>query len=219
MQTFDLQEISGRFRSKRLENKLSQIQFGEQVGIQQSAVSAIEKGDRLPTTEQLLQVIGIFGGSADWWLFGRGVDNPSVVSEPQETYTATMPVRGLAGAGNPCCIDQLESIGQITVEKGYDGPNIQVVKIRGTSMEPTIMDGGYVGIDVTSKEIISGQMYAVYIPHEGTVVKRIWIGPELVKIASDNPTSPDHDMMSERINWDTFVQGRVSWVIQRYVKS
>lgn len=83
-------------------------------------------------------------------------------------------------------------------------------------MEPTIMNGSHVGVDIAEKEIISGQLYAVYIPHEGIVVKRIWIGPELVKIASDNPAAPDHDMMNERINWDTFVQGRVKWTLQRY---
>lgn len=210
----DLKEIGHRIRAIR--GKRNGDEFGEFIGVSRATVSVYERGEGWPRPETLDKIIQLSGKPADWLLYGRGDGELPVVAEPQEEYTATMPVHALAGAGNPCCIDQLEPIGQIIVQKSYNGPNIHVVEIRGTSMEPTIMDGAHVGVDVTAKEIVSGQMYAVYIPHEGIVVKRIWIGPELVKIASDNPTAPDHDMLSERINWDTFVQGKVKWVIQEY---
>jgi len=140
-----------------------------------------------------------------------------LVCETKEDYgVVTMPVRATAGAGYPNCIESLEPIGQITVQRNYDGPNIQVLKVRGNSMEPTIIDGAYIGIDITDKHIISGQLYAVYIPHEGIVVKRIWMGPELVKLESDNKLAPTHDMSIDRIDWETFVQGKVKWVLQEY---
>jgi len=214
MQTIDPKQIGARFREKRLESGLTQTQFGERTGIQQSALSGIENGDRLPTTEQLLQVIEAYAGSADWWLFGDKLVD--YVSDPAAEYTVSLPVRAQAGAGNPCCIDELEPIGKINVEKSYDGPNIQVLKIRGTSMEPTIMDGAHVGIDVTSRQVISGQMYAIYLPYEGIVVKRIDIGLEYIKIISDNPRFLDHDIPIKKINKDNFVQGRVVWTIQKY---
>jgi phage repressor protein C with HTH and peptisase S24 domain len=212
--SIDLIEIGKRIREVR--GKRTGIEFGKILGVGNNMVSVYESGQSFPKTQTLDTIIQLSGRPADWLLYGKGEDGPVVISEPQGECTATMLVRALAGAGNPCCIDQLEPIGQIIVQKNYNGPNIQVVQIRGTSMEPTIMNGAHVGVDVTAKEIVSGQMYAVYIPHEGIVVKRIWIGPELVKIASDNPTAPDHDMLSERINWDSFVQGRVKWVIQEY---
>jgi len=210
----DLKEIGLRIKAVR--QKRNGEDFGELIGVSRATISVYERGEGWPRPETLNKIIELSGRPADWLLYGKGDDGPIVAAEPQEEYTATMPVRALAGAGNPCCIDQLEPIGLIIVQKNYNGPSIQVVQIRGNSMEPTIMNGAHVGIDVTAKEITSGQMYAVYIPHEGIVVKRIWIGPELVKIASDNPTAPDHDMLSERINWDSFVQGRVKWVIQEY---
>lgn len=216
MQIIDLEKLGQRIKSKRLEMKVSQQQFADLLSGHQSAVSAMEKGERLPTTDQLLLLIQNCRMSADWWLFGKEDGGGSQVNEPQEQYTVSMPVRAMAGAGSPCCIDQMEPIGHINVDPAYNGPNVQVIEIRGTSMEPTIVDGAHVGVDITDREIISGQMYAVYIPHEGIVVKRIWLGPELVKIKSDNPQAPDHDMSIDRINWDTFVQGKVKWVIQKY---
>lgn len=221
--------VGSRIKTERATRGFNQQQFGEKIGIQQSAVSAIEKGDRLPTIEQLMSIMELFGRSADFWLFG---DVKSINYEQLGTHseghmvadsaeiryqsTVKMPVRALAGAGNPCDLEQLTPIGHITIEADYDGPNIVALQIRGNSMEPNIMNGAHVGVDRTDREIISGQLYAIYIPYEGIVVKRIFVGPELIKIKSDNPAFPDHDLSIDRINWDTFVQGRVKWVLQKY---
>jgi transcriptional regulator with XRE-family HTH domain len=214
MQTGDMVKIGERFKAIREAAKLTQGRFGEVIGMQQSAVSSLEKGERMPTTEQLIMTSRHFYKSVDWILYGSE-NQRTEVAESHTEYSATvsMPVYALAGAGAPCCIDALEPIGQILVEHKYNGPNIRVIQVRGSSMEPTLLDGSYVGVDVTDKNVISGKLYAVYLPYEGTVVKRIWIGPELVKIESDNKTAPSHDMSIERVNWDTFIQGRVKWWI------
>ena len=190
------------------------MEFGSLLGIGNNSVSVYESGQSFPKPQTLDKIIQISGKSADWLLYGKDDTGLNIVSEQPAEYVS-IPVRAMAGAGDPFCIDQLEPIGYITVDKDYDGPNIQVIKIRGTSMEPTYMDGAHVGVDITAKEIISGQAYAVFMPHEGIVVKRIWVGPELVKIESDNPAAPNHDVMTDRINWDRVVQGRVKWVIQK----
>jgi len=209
----NLKEIGERIR--KIRGSLNLDEFNKILGVSRSAISNYERGDAFPRPETLSKIVEYGGVSYDW-LFTGGSENNTIVAEQLEEYTVTMPVRAMAGAGHPCCIDQLEPIGHITIDKSYDGPNIQVLQIRGNSMEPTIMDASHVGIDVTEKEIISGQMYAVFMPYEGIVVKRIWIGPETVRIASDNPTAPDHELLTERINWETFVQGRVKWTVQKY---
>jgi len=209
----ELNKIGERIRIVRGEK--NGADFGAMIGVSANMVSNYENGQAWPKVTTLDKIITISRKSADWLFYGKEDEN-NIIAEPQEDYSVTMPVRAMAGAGAPCCIEQLEPIGSITLDKSYDGPNIQVLSIRGNSMEPTIMDGAHVGIDVTEREIISGQMYAVFIPHEGIVVKRIWMGPELIKISSDNPSAPDHDMIADRINWDTFVQGRVKWTVQKY---
>jgi len=210
------EDIGVRIREIRESLKMTQSEFAEALGYGYKSISAYENGNTDTSPLLLAKIANLGGQSLDWLIAGKGSLNQTIVAEPQEDYSVTMPVRAMAGAGHPCCIDQLEPIGKITIDKSYDGPNIQVLQIRGNSMEPTIMDGAHVGIDITEKEIISGQLYAVFIPHEGIVVKRIWLGPELVKISSDNISAPDHDMIADRINWDTFVQGRVKWTVQKY---
>lgn len=209
----DPKAIGARIKAILDKKGMTQRAFSEKIGVSDPTVSAYVRGQAGVPAEVYVLVSEMGGVSIDWLITGKEL--AGYVAEPANEYTAaTLPVRGLAGAGDPCCIDQLEPIGQITVSKDYNGPNIQVIQIRGNSMEPTYMDGAHVGVDIAAKEVISGQAYAVYIPHEGIVVKRIWIGPELVKIASDNPAAPSHEVMADRVNWDTFVQGRVKWVIQ-----
>lgn len=141
---------------------------------------------------------------------------PESVEESHVDYIA-MPVRVLAGAGSPCDLEQLEPIDQIIVKKDLDGPHIQVVEIRGKSMEPSIVNGARVGVDTADKIIISGEIYACYIRHEGIVVKRIIMGPDTVTIKSDNPLFPDQEVLIDRIDWNTFIQGRVKWILQKYI--
>lgn len=69
MQTHDMQKMGERFKGLRELAKLTQDQFGEIIDMHQSAVSALEKGDRLPTTEQLMLAAEFLGKSMDWLLY------------------------------------------------------------------------------------------------------------------------------------------------------
>lgn len=216
MENFDLKKFGERFSGLRSETMLNQKQFGDKFGIHQSTVSDLEKGNRLPTTDQLIAISRYFNKSTDWLLYGTESDQLAPkIAEPQSEYSATVtiPVYALAGAGSPCCIDSLEPIRTICVEKKMDGPNIRVIQVRGDSMQPTLFDGCHCGVDVTDKHIVSGELYAVYIPYEGIVVKRIAFGHGTVKIISDNPLVPSDEIFNDRINWDSFIQGRVKWWI------
>lgn len=210
------EDIGARIKEIRESLGMTQVEFGRALDSGPKSISAYETGNA-DTSPLFLAKVALLGGKTlDWVIAGKEGPKTNAIDKHPEDSTVTMPVRAMAGAGHPCCIDQLEPVGTITLDKTYDGVNIQVLLIRGNSMEPTIMDGSHVGIDVTVKTIVSGQMYAVFFPHEGIVVKRLWIGPEVIKISSDNPTAPDHEIPVERINWDTFVQGRVKWTVQKY---
>lgn len=202
-------------RIATVKGKMNGKEFGKLIGVSNKSVSCYESGAVWPKPQTLAKIIELSGKPADWLLFGVEPDAGSV-TEPPAQYTVEMPVRAMAGAGDPCCLEQLEPIGHIHVPIEYNGPNITVLQIRGTSMEPHIKDGAHVGIDRTDRHVVSGELYAIYIPHEGIVVKRLYLGPELVTITSDNPSFPDQVMSNERINWDTFVLGRVKWGFLTY---
>lgn len=80
-------EIGDRFKQLRINNGLNQTQFADKIGIQQSAVSAIEKGERLPTTDQIVTAANNFNVTSDWILFGDDSLSIAEVKEPPTEYS------------------------------------------------------------------------------------------------------------------------------------
>ncbi len=60
--------IANRIRELRLENKLSQAQFGEKLSVSQDNVSLWENGKSVPTAEHIIEISKIFNVSADYIL-------------------------------------------------------------------------------------------------------------------------------------------------------
>ena len=111
---------------------------------------------------------------------------------------------------------QLEAIAKLAVPLSYAKQGIQVLRVDATSMEPIIMKGSHVGIDTAQKNIISGELYGIYMPFEGVVLKRVYIDGDNARfiLRSDNPNHPEQYIpiaqRSERIF------GRVVWMLQRF---
>lgn len=61
-------EIANRLKQIRLENKLTQKQLAERLGIQKSVVSYYENGDRCPSYDVLVRFARIFHTSTDYLL-------------------------------------------------------------------------------------------------------------------------------------------------------
>ena len=120
-----------------------------------------------------------------------------------------------AGAGDAIELFEHEPIRVVDVPKRWVTPTIRGVLIRGRSMEPTIMDGAVIGVDVQDTQIVSGEMYAIWIEHEGAVAKRLYAEPNGIRIVSDNSQFSDtlvkHEDMPKK-----FVIGRLKWVMQSY---
>lgn len=61
-------KIAQRIRETRIENKLTQAQFGEKLSVSQDTVSLWEKGKSLPTAEYIFAICRAFSVSADYIL-------------------------------------------------------------------------------------------------------------------------------------------------------
>ncbi len=93
--------------------------------------------------------------------------------------------------------------------------SIITIKVKSSSMEPTIMENAYIGVDRVDRELISGKLYAVFIPREGVVVKRLYFDIGRIILRSDNMLFPELSVPFEDIPAEDFILGRVQWVIQR----
>lgn len=72
-----------RVKEVRKFRKMSMKQFGERLGVQKSAISKIEKGDRGLTEQMLKAICREFNVNEEWLRTGDG-DMPQKLSEEEE---------------------------------------------------------------------------------------------------------------------------------------
>lgn len=96
---------------------------------------------------------------------------------------------------------------------GMANANLAIVEVRGDSMEPTLMSGDRVMVNMSDKQISQSGIFVIY-DGDGTVVKRVdkRIGDdETVTIISDNTIHERYQVPISYLN----VIGRVVWVARR----
>jgi SOS-response transcriptional repressor LexA len=161
------------------------------------------------------------GLSCEWVMTGKGdrfqaKGGQSVFEDHPLEYGGfrKVGVYAMAGAGPPNDVIQEEPIEEVIIPAAWNRPSILPIKVRGKSMEETIAEGAFVGVDREDKFIVSGKVYAVWLPHEGAVIKRLFLDMERITLKSDNPTFPDIFVPLAGLS-EHFIQGRVAWVIQK----
>lgn len=85
--------IGLRIKDLRRFNKITQMEFSSIIGVDNSQLSKIERGELSPTINQVLEICSKFNVSTDYLLIGKGSmilnqeeRKKSMVSEPQESY-------------------------------------------------------------------------------------------------------------------------------------
>lgn len=216
-------------RLKKIRGKESQSDFANKYGLSQADVSRLERGEVAnPSIDDLFNICINNNRNFEWLLYGdepeyreekgKEVTGKAVISPKEEEVPegfVRVNVYSLAGAGGPKELVEPEPIDVIIVPREYVKPSIYSVKVRGNSMEPTIADGAVIGVDKEDRQIISGKIYAVWIPYEGAVIKRLYVDMEKVILKSDNTLTPTSSILLKDIPEGNFVIGRVKWVFQK----
>jgi phage repressor protein C with HTH and peptisase S24 domain len=126
-----------------------------------------------------------------------------------------MQVYVTGGAGSPYEFIPSEPIEEIVIPRSFYKKSIIPVKVRGRSMERTLRDGAVVGVDRSDRQIVNGELFAVWLPYQGTVIKRLYLNSKRIQLRSDNEEfhSEDIEVALDEVD-DNFVQGRVKWALQ-----
>ena len=173
----------------------------------QSALAERKRRNSTPY-EELIRLCDDEGISCQWLLDGGEIEPGSVDFSKIDVYT-------MAGAGGGRDLENYEPIDSIILPSSFDTPSLVAIKIRGESMEPTIYDGAIVGIDREDRQIINGKVYAVWIPYEGSVVKRVFIDHEKVSLKTANNNFPTFSIPFSNIrDRENIIIGRAVCVVQ-----
>ena len=96
------------------------------------------------------------------------------------------------------------------------GKDVSIIRMSGSSMEPTICDSGIFAVDCTVKSFASGQIFVVWNPNEGPVVRRVFIDLERVLLRADNPAYPEITIPKVGLPKNNeIILGKVRWVLQK----
>lgn len=225
-----LLEANNRFdeafdRIKKATGMRTQVEIAKLLDIRQSSISDAKRRQSIPDS-WLIKLFQLYNLNPNWLLDGEapqflGEQRGGALSvrEPADAYGRkpkhySVPVAAMAlpdGAEGPW-----EETGQatLTIPEPFYRPSLLVVRMDEDDMEPVIRRGAYVGIDKERKTIRSGALYAVDMPVEGLVIKRILHDTENARLIlhSENPNHVDQALASDGA-MDRII-GRVVWVFQ-----
>lgn len=219
MSSEKLVELKDRIKYLRESLNYRKSEFADILKISRSYITDIEKGKNKNISDKLAELIKLqFNVNPRWLLTGEGemfVEPKAKLQKESKDNFISVPVYSFAGAGNFIDITEYKPIEEIVIPACFFKKSIMPIKIKGHSMEPTIFDGAIVGVDKNDKEIVSGEVYAVWLDYEGAVIKRVHVSENKLILKSDNKNNyPDIEVEKDKIS-QHFIIGRVRWIMQK----
>lgn len=223
------QEVYDRIRSAT--NARTQTELAAVLEIRQSSISDAKRRNSIPS-DWYMKLFEKFGLNPDWLKSGTGpmflrVDNvytpagnalheeaapygadPKAVSMLVDVYSTQCPYE----EGHP--LPALATLGRIALPQTYAGAGIRVFLMESDAFAPLIRRGAYAGVDTSRTHPISGEIYAIYVPHEGVALKRLFFDSEQDRflLRTEQAGYPGGVLLPQECA-DRII-GRLDWVLQ-----
>lgn len=190
----DVKEIGKRIKLCRENNKLTQGELGERLGLNKSTIQRYETGQvakiKLPILESIACELNV---SAAY--LALKTDNPETTTQSIESNATILPQEKIrmipvyesVSAGFGAYADNyiLEYM-PLFIASDEEAKNTMCIKVQGNSMYPKIEDGD--SIQVLKQDWCnSGQVAVVLIDDEDSVVKKIEYDKNSITLLSFNP--------------------------------
>ena len=216
-------------RIKKSTGARTQVELANLLGIRQSSISDAKRRNSVPA-DWYMKLYRSLGLNPEWLSDGTepvylkpGMADATIshVSEPASAYGHGSPaisrvvnVSSMVGAPSDEGQWQPEFFMQLALPASMYRPSLLTVKVYSTAMEPLIRKGAFIGLDQDQKRILSGEVYGVSMPHEGLVLKRVFVDAENNRfvLKCQNPTHPEQYLTPDMK--ESQLIGRVIWVMQ-----
>lgn len=207
-------EIKDRISKIRKRQNLTRKAFGVEIGVKEGKVQAIETGVQRVDHETLSAIVDRFDVSASWLLSG-GIDadndtNPasSFVQVPRYSVSAEA---GNSGSfiGDTMDITYYAFSLQWIKRRGLDPKELQIIEVKGDSMEPKLREGDLILIDRGQTDPKDGKAFVVRV-WDDLVVKQVQIiGQSAISLVSANSVYPPRELKLPLAERDFQIMGRV----------
>ncbi|MCH5278045.1 MAG: helix-turn-helix domain-containing protein [Desulfovibrionaceae bacterium] len=176
-------------------NARTQVELANMLGIRQSSISDARRRRSIPT-EWYIKLYDKFGLSLDWLRWGSGSmyskdkaacldgdsgDTPPVDGLSEGPAPAISSARGVLSRvlDTACDYTEGDALPEFAVHdhmilpQSLMGDGVLAFFVRIGGMEPTLRKGAVAGVDSQRRQLISGEVYALFLPHEGVTFRRI----------------------------------------------
>lgn len=226
------QEVYDRIRYAT--NARTQVELADVLEIRQSSISDAKRRDSVPS-DWYMKLFEKFGLNPDWLKKGVGPmylrteqgyapvdapaggvnEDPAYYGDPAAksvlTTVHSMHCAYEEGTSRPEC----RPVGKVALPQTFSTPHTQVYRVDSDALAPTVRRGAYVGVDTAFTHPVSGEIYAVFVPHEGVALKRLFLDPEQDRflLRTDQPDHPEGILPVKEC--PERIVGRLSWVLQQ----
>ena len=185
-----------------------------------------ESGDRKPDPDFIVALCQAYNVSADWLLLEKGSmhqdDSVTVdTSTTDDDYVHIPRYEVAASAGGGAIVNSEQIVDYLSFRAdwvrsalGVAVGDLALISVIGDSMEPSLSEGDVVLLDMTTRSVLDGSIYALQL-NGGLLVKRIqrMLDGSLI-VKSDNARY-DTETVSEENAERLKIIGRVVWVGRR----
>lgn len=210
-------KIAERIKQLRKSINLTQKQFAERLGVAYQVIQRWEYGSADMRETSLRSIESTFNVNPLWLRHGKGdmflSGQKQSAIQMQDDIIAVPIYDVCASAGYGAWVTGEAIIGKFAMPSlgikrmtGSNAKNINLLYVKGDSMEPTLADGDLIAIDRSKTEATNG-LFVARIEND-LYVKRITFNSIAAILSSDNPGYPP---ITARYD-DTFeLIGRVIW--------
>ena len=219
-------------RIQHATNAKTQTELAAVLEIRQSSISDAKRRDSVPS-DWYMKLFEKFGLNPDWLKNGSGpmylkinevygpkdaapegfaekpahYADPTAICKLAPVYSMSCPYT----EGQPV---NFRRAGRIALPQSHVTAAHQVFQVSSDAFDPLIVRGAYVGVDTESKHPVSGDIYAVLMPHEGVVLKRLFLSTEKKCFLLRTEQKGYPDEILDAAHCEDRIVGRVNWVFQ-----
>lgn len=174
---------------------LTQKDFAERMGVSRPYFTSIETNAKEPSYSFLTSLIETYDVSADLLITGKDVPNTdqSFVQIPRYSVSAEA---GNSGSyiSDPVDVTYYAFSVQWIKRRGLDPKELQIIEVRGDSMEPKLWQGDLILIDRSQTDPKDGKAFVVRVWDEFVVKHVQIIGQSAISLLSANTVYPPREL-------------------------
>ncbi len=207
-----------RLKEIRLNKSLTLLEFSKILNIPDRTLGSYEREERKVSAELLEVLITQLKLSPDWLFTGEG----EMYSSKTGDDFIKIPILGEVECtiSPNCYLDNKKPESHISIPEALlnqTNANIKtshILKVKGDSMEPNILDGDKVLADSSKKQILNNKIYIIRIEDILTIKRLQKLPKGVIKVTSDNKEYDSYTLKPDEDNYEVYAQ--VLW-LSRYV--